>query len=177
VDASVSRLKKSAPPHEKSALSLAKSPRSAAGPVEISWSTAKHPLSDRAVRRIARAALHHGERAGLPIAVVFVTDKALARMHGRWLGDGRPTDVISFDLSGEGGGPAGELYISVQRAAAVARRRGVRVERELALYLVHGCLHLCGFDDHGARARAKMRSAERAVLAGLGFEDDPTPFE
>ena len=40
---------------------------------------------------------------------------------------------------------------------------------ELALYVVHGCLHLCGFDDHGERPRRRMRRAERAVLAELGL--------
>ncbi len=109
--------------------------------------------------------------------MVFVDDKTLAGMHKRWLGDRRQTDVISFDLSGEGGGPVGELYISVQRAIAQAGLRGVRVERELALYIVHGCLHLCGHDDKAVRARRSMRAAEREVLALLGFEDDPTPFE
>ncbi|HUR26649.1 MAG TPA: rRNA maturation RNase YbeY, partial [Planctomycetota bacterium] len=58
-----------------------------------------------------------------------------------------------------------------------ARAQRSSVERELALYIVHGCLHLCGHDDRAARARRKMRVAERCVLAELGFEDDPTPFE
>ncbi|MEQ1893563.1 MAG: rRNA maturation RNAse YbeY, partial [Planctomycetota bacterium] len=54
-------------------------------------------------------------------------------------------------------------------ARAVARRRGLLPRRELALYLVHGCLHLAGFDDLEPRARRRMRAAERAVLAPLGF--------
>jgi probable rRNA maturation factor len=137
----------------------------------------RRPLDDRTVRRIARAALGFGKRPGAPLAIVFVDDRALARLHGRWLGDGAPTDVITFDLAGAGGGPVGEVYISVRRATLEARRRGVRVERELALYLVHGVLHLCGFDDRTARARRAMRVAERSVLAALGFEEDPTPFE
>ena len=143
----------------------------------ISWTTRARPLSERSVRRIARAALAYGERAGASIALVFVDDKALASMHGDWLGDGRKTDVISFDLDGSGSGPVGELYISVERAAAQARARNLRLARELALYIVHGCLHLCGFDDVRARDRREMRAAEREVLTGLGFEDDPTPFE
>jgi probable rRNA maturation factor len=108
---------------------------------------------------------------------VFVDDRALARMHGKWLGDRRPTDVISFDLSGEGSGPVGELYISAQCALTQSKARHLPVERELALYIVHGCLHLCGYDDRAPRARKAMRAAERAVLAELGFEDDPTAFE
>jgi len=145
--------------------------------IAISWAVRRRPLDERSVRRIARAALAHGGRAGIGLSIVFVGDRALAAMHGRWLGDERPTDVISFDLDGAGDGPAGELYISVERAAALAAQRQLRLERELALYIVHGCLHLCGFDDRRAQQRRAMRRAEREVLRSLGFEDDPTPFE
>jgi probable rRNA maturation factor len=147
-------------------------------PIAIAWVTrCRRPLEDRAVRRIARAALAFGKRPGVGLSLVFVDDAALAALHGQWLDDASPTDVISFDLDGAGNGPVGELYISVERAAALAARRKLRVQRELALYIVHGCLHLCGFDDARASARSKMRRAECEVLASLGFEDDPTPFE
>jgi probable rRNA maturation factor len=59
--------------------------------------------------------------------------------------------------------------VSVERARVEARRRDLSPERELALYVVHGCLHLCGFDDRAPRPRARMRAAERAVLARLGY--------
>ena len=76
--------------------------------------------------------------------------------------------MISFDLGEDGDGLAAEIYVSVDRARAVARDRGERVERELALYLVHGALHLCGFDDRSAKDRARMRAAESLVLEALG---------
>ncbi len=145
--------------------------------VAVFWVASRRPLTDPRVRKIARAALAFGKRPDAPISIVFVDDAELARMHGRWLADPRPTDVISFDLGEADGGPVGELYISVQRARAQARRRGVRVERELALYIVHGCLHLCGFDDRAPRDRRAMRNGERSVLGELGFEEDPTSFE
>lgn len=146
-------------------------------PIAISWATRRRPLGERSVRRIARAALAYGQRAGAGLSIVFVDDRALAALHGRWLGDSRPTDVISFDLDGAGGGPVGELYVSVERAAALARERKLPLERELALYIVHGCLHLCGLDDRRPGARRAMRQAEREVLESLGFEDDPADFE
>jgi len=49
--------------------------------------------------------------------------------------------------------------------------------RELALYVVHGALHLCGFDDHDPEQRAAMRLAERAVMSSLGYEADEAPHE
>jgi probable rRNA maturation factor len=141
------------------------------GSIAVAW-TVPGPrlLSDAEVRAAAAAALEHGGRAGLPVSVVLVSDRELARLHGRYLGDPAPTDVLAFDLGGEGaerGAPAGELYVSVERARAVARERGLAPDRELALYVVHGCLHLCGFDDRRPRARARMRAAEREVLERL----------
>ncbi|MFN0006957.1 MAG: rRNA maturation RNase YbeY [Planctomycetota bacterium] len=139
------------------------------GSVGIAWEVRARPITDRAIRTAVRAALAHGDRAGIAVEVALVSDRTLASIHGRFLGDPAPTDVISFDLGEEDGGPAGEIYVSVDRARAVARERGDSIERELALYLVHGALHLCGFDDRSPRQRARMRAAEALVLAGLGL--------
>ncbi len=143
-------------------------------PAEVAW-TVPGPrlLSDAEVRAAVAAALAHGRRPGLALAVVFVTDAELARLHGRYLGDPSPTDVMAFELGGEGGGPGGELYVSVERARAEARARDLPPERELTLYVVHGCLHLCGHDDLRPGPRARMRAAERAVLARLGYAREP----
>ena len=136
----------------------------------VSWTVAgPRLLSDDEVRAVVRAALEQGGRPQLLLSVVFVSDAELATLHGRHLGDPSPTDVMAFDLAEEGGGPAGEVYVSVERARAEARARDLAPERELALYILHGCLHLCGHDDHRPRARARMRAAERAVLARLGY--------
>jgi len=126
-------------------------------------------LSDAEVRAAVTAALAHGGRPELDVAIVFVSDPELARIHGERLGDPSPTDVIAFDL-GVGPGPGGEVYVSVERARAVARALRLAPDRELALYVVHGCLHLCGYDDRDPGPRARMRAAERAVLARLGHD-------
>lgn len=133
----------------------------------IAWGVRARPISDRAIRAAVRAALAHGGRAEIDVEIALVSDRALASIHGRFLGDPAATDVISFDLGEDDGGPAGEIYVSVDRARAVARERGDPIERELALYLVHGALHLCGFDDRSPRPRARMREAEALVLADL----------
>lgn len=139
---------------------------------QIHWAIRdKGVLSDRAVERAVEAALEHGRRAGAELSIVFVDDATLRGLHGR------VTDVISFDLGEEGGGPAGEVYVSVERAHMVAERRGVSVERELTLYVVHGVLHLCGFDDRKKRDREQMRAAEGRVLASLGFPADLAPHD
>ena len=113
----------------------------------------------------------------MAIDVVMVDDPTLAALHARFLGDPTPTDVMAFDLGHEGGGPEGEIYVSLDRARAVAAARGADVARELALYLVHGALHLCGFDDHAEAERERMRAAETSVLDGLGYAREALPHD
>lgn len=131
-------------------------------------------IDDRTLRRIVRAALAHAGVVRARLNLVLMGDEALAELHARFLGDPSPTDVIAFELSDENG-LEGEVCCSLDCARRLARERGVTFERELALYVVHGVLHLCGYDDTTPRARAHMRSAERNVLQELGYADDPNP--
>ena len=139
---------------------------------EVVWDVAEPVLEEGQVARAVAVALRLGGRPGLLLAIAFVDDESLARLHADRLGDPSRTDVMAFDLGQDGHGPAGELYVSVDRARAVSARRGVALERELLLYVVHGVLHLCGFDDHEDEQRRRMRAAEASVLAELGFEPD-----
>lgn len=145
--------------------------------IEITWTVEARPLTDEAVRAAVEAALAHGGRAGLAVEVVLLDDPSLAALHDQWLGDPSVTDVMAFDLGDEGEGPAAEVYASVDRARELARERGVDWGRELALYLVHGALHLCGHDDHEDEERAAMRAAEAAVMEGLGYPPDLAPHD
>ncbi|MCA8978905.1 MAG: rRNA maturation RNase YbeY [Planctomycetes bacterium] len=137
-------------------------------------------LSDEAIRAAVRAALEHGGVSGRTVDVVLVDEPTLTELHGRFLDDPTPTDVIAFEL-GEGdeedGDPWGEVYVSVDRAREVAGRRGVEPARELALYCVHGTLHLVGFDDIDPEDRARMRDAEALVMSSLGYAADVAPHE
>ena len=145
--------------------------------VRVTWDVARRPLEDVALRAAVEAGLEHGGRQGLAVDVIFVDDRTLTDLHARFLGDPSPTDVITFDLGEEGPGPAAELYVSVDCAERECARRGDGLGREIALYLVHGALHLCGYDDHEDEARARMRAAEREVLARLGYDGDERPHD
>lgn len=143
--------------------------------VEVAYDVPGELEAD-AAERAARAAYAEGEVEGADLTLIFVSDEALAELHGRFLDDPSPTDVMAFDLT-EGAVLEHEVYVSVDCARRVARARGVSVERELALYVVHGVLHLAGHDDHDIEARARMRAAEGRVLRALGYPDDEAPHE
>lgn len=95
--------------------------------------------------------------------MALVDDREIARVHGRFLGDPTPTDVITF--------PDGEIVVSGETAKREAEKLGIRPLQELLLYVVHGCLHLRGFDDRTEGERRRMRAAERRALKRLGLPD------
>ncbi len=97
------------------------------------------------------------------LSVVFLTDTALAQLHADFLADPTPTDVITF-AGDPAHGTAGEICVSVDAAAAYARKSRSDFSAELTLYLVHGWLHLAGYDDlEPAKKRAMRRAEARAM--------------
>ena len=98
-----------------------------------------------------------GSLADLPeVSVVLVSDKRIAGIHGRFMDDPTATDVITFDH--------GEIVISTQTAKRQARQFGTSLAHELRLYLVHGLLHLCGYDDKTRKAAAEMKRVQESVV-------------
>ena len=117
------------------------------------------------------------------ISVLLVDDATIQELNRDYREKDVPTDVLSFpleeELEGEGepeiiGGPAarmlGDIVISVEKAVTQAAEYGHSVERELAFLLVHGLLHLLGYDhDKGEAAKKLMRSEEKRILTALGI--------
>jgi probable rRNA maturation factor len=123
------------------------------------------PRTPRALLlRVVREALAFGGRPGLPVSLLLTDDAGIAAVHARWFGDPTPTDVISFLVD-----DTAELVVSVATARRVARAHGHAVRAEVALYVVHGLLHVLGHDDTTPRARVRMRAAECEVLQRLGL--------
>jgi len=100
-----------------------------------------------------------------------VGDRAIRRLHHDHLGLDSATDVLAFPFAGAGG-LLGEVVASADTAWREARARGVRPADELLLYVVHGVLHLLGFDDHAPADRKRMRAAERRALRAAGVTRD-----
>ena len=130
------------------------------------------PLDRGRLRDIARAVLA-GENIGdYEISLAFVDNPTIHRLNKQFLGHDEPTDVLSFPLSDAGARKlAGELVIGAEIALEQANGRGHDVHAELALYVIHGLLHLCGYDDKSARDEKTMRARERHYLQELGLPD------
>jgi probable rRNA maturation factor len=113
-----------------------------------------------------------GEGVGeAKISLAFVDDATIHRLNNQFLQHDEPTDVITFPMSGPGAKKLeGELVISAETARRVAEQLGHPPEDEAALYVVHGLLHLCGYDDLDAKSRPKMRARERHHLQALGIQ-------
>lgn len=107
------------------------------------------------------------------VEVALVDDGTIARLNRRHLGHRGPTDVLAFPgAAGAVDKTIGEVVVSLDRAREQAREAGWLLRQEVALLVVHGVLHLRGYDDGTPTASARMRTAERRVLqrlAGAGF--------
>jgi probable rRNA maturation factor len=122
------------------------------------------------MRQIVRTVLEGEGINDAEISLAFVDNPTIHQLNRRYLDHDEPTDVLSFPLS-EGKKLQGELVIGAEVAAEQAAARGHAVGAELALYVIHGLLHLCGQDDHTPEQAAAMRGRERAYLGKLGFPD------
>jgi probable rRNA maturation factor len=117
--------------------------------------------------RVGTRALGLLDRRGLSLAgridgaaIFLVDDREIGVVHAEFFHDPDPTDVITFPL-----GNYGEVLISVETARRQAGEYGAPMERELALYVVHGLLHLCGYEDETAVGRDRMATLQEAIVS------------
>jgi probable rRNA maturation factor len=118
-------------------------------------------------------------RGGCPqgeLSVAFLPGAALARLHGQFLKDPSATDVITF-RGDPAHGLAGEICVSVDAAALQADGSALRLSREITLYLIHGWLHLAGYEDRTPDARRSMRRAEARAMALVAHSGAPPRFK
>jgi probable rRNA maturation factor len=96
------------------------------------------------------------------LAVSLVNDAEMTAVNEQFLSHSGSTDVITFDYRSDSGG--GELIVCLDTAARAAVEHGTTVAYEVVLYIVHGMLHLVGFDDHSAADRKAMRAEEARIM-------------
>jgi probable rRNA maturation factor len=91
------------------------------------------------------------------ISILFISDRRMALLHRQFLNQSGPTDVITFQH--------GEIVISAEAARRQARTFVDSLACEVRLYIVHGLLHLHGFDDRSEADARKMKAAQEKILA------------
>jgi probable rRNA maturation factor len=143
---------------------------------DTSWSQVPNLRSH--ARRAARSALAHAGHAELvEIAVRFTNDAEVAELNRNWRGKARATNVLSFAAARSAMHPPGEprplgdIILASGVVAVEVREQGKRLEAHVVHLIVHGVLHLLGFDHERDRDAERMEQAEVAILAGMGYED------
>ncbi|HEU4758611.1 MAG TPA: rRNA maturation RNase YbeY [Dehalococcoidia bacterium] len=127
---------------------------------------------------LARRALEAEGVGPCELGVVVTDDETVRRLNRQYAGEDAPTDVLSFSLrEGEAFAtppgeppPLGEVIIAWPTADQQAAERGAPIEDELAHLLVHGVLHLLGYDHAEPEEERRMRSREAELLGGAGHE-------
>lgn len=139
--------------------------RPADGRTEVLVTGRAAPLTRIAVVRAVEEVLA-AERRRAVVSVTFVGRERMRALNARWTGTRRPTDVLAFALPGPGRRLAGDVYICSWYAAREARARRLPVREELLRLVVHGTLHVLGWDHPAGEDRTDSpmwRRQERYV--------------
>ena len=133
------------------------------------------PTSSAAFRRDVRGAVAATGFAG-PLSVAVVSDATMRRVNREFHDCDEPTDVLAFAL-GAGGddGFRAEVVVSLDTARREAAAHGVDPAAELLLYVVHGVLHLSGYDDHSLADARRMHARALSILDRLGHRNTIRP--
>ena len=135
----------------------------------------KNAVSEAWLRNIAETALRAENQPDAEMGIVITGQSKIQELNKKYLGKDRPTDVLAFVLKGTPGempfptpeddlDHLGEVVISVEQAAIQARRHRHSVQREIAVLLVHGTLHLIGYDHGEPDEEQVMNQQARAIL-------------
>ena len=131
------------------------------------------------IQSVARNVLKTENVVAAELSIVLVNDQIIAEIHEKWLDDPTPTDVITFNLGSSGDDVLrGDIVISVETAERVSldlakTNEGWTSGLEIAYYLVHGILHLTGYNDKTVEDRQKMRSRENTIMKAIGLPLPP----
>lgn len=127
----------------------------------------KYVIDEGLVVRITREILGAIRRTGAPVELVFLTDDAIRSLNRKYKKRDRATDVLSFDLDG-----CASIAISLDAARSNSLLYGTTPALEAVLYIIHGILHLYGYDDISSRDRRKMSEKQSQILERVCRKED-----
>jgi probable rRNA maturation factor len=139
--------------------------------IAVSLDGVRIPLARARVADVVRAVLRSEKVGDAMISVAFVRTREIQRLNREHLARNAPTDVIAFGFrsTGRGGPIVGDVYIAPDVARASARANGVTVREEIIRLVVHGTLHVLGYDhpETAARTRSPMWQRQERLVARL----------
>lgn len=130
----------------------------------------KIPL--RTVRSVARETLAECD-IDAPLSLVFTDNEYIRKLNRTYTGRDSVTDVLAFHIRDEDDPPEmplGEVFVNAELAKERAKKEGSSAEAEALLYLVHGILHLAGYEDRTPRQRRMMEQKQTEILKKCGYE-------
>ena len=137
--------------------------------IEISNEGTAHQTNEPQLRKAVRAILKDAAIRSAEISIAVISDAEMHRLNRKYLDHDYPTDVLSFALEREADHLEGEIIVSADYAAREAVQYGWSADDELLLYVIHGALHLVGYDDLTPAAKQQIRERERHYLAQFGL--------
>ena len=142
--------------------------------IHVSSSAGRLQVSSAVIQRAARAALERESAEG-ELSVVLSDDAHVRDLNREYLGVDSPTDVLSFPAAEtdpqSGRAYLGDIIISVPRAAEQARAAGHSLADEVQLLVIHGVLHLLGYDHARPVEKSRMWVVQAAILESVGLGD------
>ncbi|MEM7660749.1 MAG: rRNA maturation RNase YbeY [Pseudomonadota bacterium] len=134
-------------------------------------------LEDRCVRAIEQALHNAGIDKAIELDLLLSNDDELAALNEMWRGKSGATDVLSFPADPQELPFIGDIAIAIGIAQKDAEADGKTLEAHLSHLLIHGTLHLLGYDHRNDEEAAIMESLERDVMAELGYADPYSRIE
>jgi probable rRNA maturation factor len=129
----------------------------------------KIEVDEKEIKKCASAVLEDMGEKGSELSLLLVSDARIKVLNRKYRDKNSSTDVLAFAMrSGEGvSGQSpilGDVVISVETADREAAKRKISLKREICLYVVHGILHLLGYDDEDSAARKKMKAKQDELM-------------
>lgn len=146
--------------------------------ITVIFQTGSDCQEEAKLKGVAKRTLQlEGIKNDIEINLLFTDDKGIKKLNQKFLGRNEPTDVISFGV--KKGRPVkkdlrgfiGEVAISVETAECNAKRFNTTKEREIFLYIIHGILHLLGYEDKGKKEKKAIWDRQDKILEAVCQEN------
>jgi probable rRNA maturation factor len=137
--------------------------------ISLANEQSSHTVNERQLIDAAAAVLCDSVFETATVSIAVIDDNAMQQLNRQYLNHDWPTDVLSFALEDNGRHLEGEIVISADTAASAALELDISATAEQLLYVIHGTLHLVGYDDKSPDEAAEIRAAEARYLQRFGF--------